>query len=208
MRIGIFGGSFDPIHLGHLILAEECRVQANLDQVIFIPAFHSPLKSDTPRSKAKQRLEMLSLALGGQSSFQVSRLELDRGGRSYTVDTLNELKTEYQDDDLFLLMGQDSLATFDQWKSPDEICKMAIPLIVRRPGMQGTESLLDLKRLSTFVDPETLSTIEQLAVGSRLIDISSTDIRQRVADGKSIRYLVPRAVEKYIETQKLFLAKD
>ena len=209
MRIGVFGGSFDPIHFGHLILAEECRVEANLDQVIFVPAAQSPLKDSAPRSSNKQRLEMLSLALGGQTPFQISNLELERGGKSFTVDTLRELKEQHQDSELFLLIGQDSLNSFDRWKSPDQICQLATPLVIRRPvNHEVSKPVLELEKLASFVSSEQLDMIKELAMKSRLIEISSSDIRDRILNGKSVRYLLPRAVEKYIETQKLYLNRE
>ena len=112
MRIGIFGGSFDPIHHGHLILAENCREQANLDQVWFMPCAMSPHKTDGANSTARQRIEMIDLALSGHEAFVLSKLEIDRGDVSFTVDTLSEIHQSNPDDDLFLLMGDDSLENF------------------------------------------------------------------------------------------------
>ena len=205
MRIGVFGGSFDPIHYGHLLLAEQCREQAQLDKILFIPAAVSPLKESGPVASDRQRIEMVSLAIAGHSSFEISTIEIDRGETSFTVDTLAELKSsEYADDQLFLLIGQDSLATFDRWKEPQKICDLAMLLVVARPN-RGNEAV-DLKALEPFATDEQLDQIQSFAFQSRLIDISSTDIRQRVAAGRSIRFLTPRSVEKYMETAKLYQA--
>ena len=118
MRLGVFGGSFDPVHYGHLLLAETCREQANLDEVWFIPAATPPHKQDREITPAKLRLEMLQLAVGGTDYFGVTTIEIDRGGVSYTVDTLAELRRLHADAELFLLMGADSLSEFPTWRDP------------------------------------------------------------------------------------------
>lgn len=206
MRLGFFGGSFDPIHNGHLILAEQCREQARLDRVLFVPANQSPLKSSGPQVSNKHRLEMLSLAIAGHPHFEVSTSELDRGGKSFTVESLQELKTEHPDSELFLLIGEDSLQSFAKWKQPEKICELALPLVCRRPHADSKldQSEVDLSLLELFMDSKSLDQIRQAAIQSRLIGISSTDIRDRVSNDRSIRYLLPRAVEKYIETQRLY----
>ena len=204
MRIGIFGGSYDPIHYGHLILAENCREQARLDQVWFVPSAIAPHKRDGAKLTDRQRMELIKLAVGGHDAFVVSDMELHRGGVSYTVDTLIQVHNQQPGDDLFILIGSDSLHQFDTWREPAAVCKLAIPLVVARPGAKP----VDLELLSRFVDGDRLSTIKNYQIESPLIDISSTDIRKRVSEGRTIRYLTPRAVEKYIETQKLYLANE
>lgn len=206
MRLGFFGGTFDPIHYGHLMLAEQCREQAGLDRVLFVPASQSPLKSSGPQVADKHRLEMLSLAIAGHPNFEISTTEVDRGGQSFTVDTLQELKTEHPDSELFLLIGEDSLQTFDRWKEPKTICELAMPLICRRPdaGTKSDQEKVDLSLLQPFMDEQSLAKTRQAAIVSRLIEISGTDIRDRIAKDQSIRYLLPRSVEKYIETQRLY----
>ena len=200
MRIGLFGGSFDPIHLGHLILAEQCREQAQLDQVWFVPSAMSPLKQSGPVGSNRQRLEMVQIAIAGHGGFQACEIELDRGGVSYTVDTLRGLRTSRPDDEWFLIIGGDSLVNFSKWREPAEICRLAIPLVYSRPS-----SPADLSVLRPFVDANRMAEIEQNAIRPTLIDISSTELRQRVAVGQSIRYLTPRAVEKYIESNGLYV---
>jgi nicotinate-nucleotide adenylyltransferase len=200
MRIGIFGGSFDPIHQGHLILAEHCREQAQLDEVLFVPCNRAPHKVDGASGTDRQRVETIDLAISGHPQFRRSSIEIDRGGVSYTVDTLNELVKDRPDDELFFLIGADSLDQFHTWKDPEAILSLASPLIVNRPGADK----IDFQKLKSLTTPDRLVDFEKLAIGSPLIDISSSSIRHRVSQGQSIRYLVPRAIEKYIETQKMY----
>ena len=203
MRIGIFGGSFDPIHLGHLILAEQCREQAQLDQIWFMPCSLGPHKTDGAHGTDRQRCEMIELALAGHEPFVLSRIEIERGGVSYTVDTLQEIRESNPQDELFLLMGDDSLENFDSWREPRQICQLATPLVVNRPG----SGQVDLSLLKKYVDESRYAAFQSLTITSPRIEISSSDIRAKVSDGNSIRYLTTRSVEKYIETQKLFLPK-
>jgi nicotinate-nucleotide adenylyltransferase len=200
MRLGIFGGSFDPVHLGHLLLAETCREQCRLDQVWFLPTAVAPHKQGQPTAPAKDRLTMLELALAGHSALVVSALEIDRGGVSYTVETLEEVQRQEPDAELFLLMGADSLADLPTWHRTDAICRLALPVVVRRPGSPEP----DFEVLAGLVTGPRREEIRGNQVESPLIDISSSDIRERIASGRSIRYRVPRAVEKYIETNGLY----
>jgi nicotinate-nucleotide adenylyltransferase len=204
MRIGFFGGSFDPVHLGHLILAEQCLEFAKLDQVWFVPTATSPLKTDGSTASDRQRMEMLEFALAGHSQFLLSDTEIKRGGVSYTVDTLSQIHQESPDDELFLLIGGDSLQNFDAWRNPEKICQLATPLVVARPGADP----VDLSRLAPYVDDERMKEVERYAFESRLIDISSTEIRTRIGAGQSVRYLTPRAVEMYIESKSLYQPEE
>ena len=201
MRIGIFGGSFDPIHLGHLILAEHCRQQANLDQVWFMPCALGPQKPAGAHGTVRQRVEMLEFALGGHEAFILCKLEIERGDVSYTVDTLKQIKETNPDDELFLMMGDDSLESFPSWRDPKTICELATPLVVNRPG----SGEVDLSVLKQFVSTERFQDFEKLKITCPQIEISSSEIRKKVRAGESIRFLTPRSVEKYIETQKLFV---
>lgn len=200
MRLGLFGGSFDPVHFGHLLLAEYCREQARLDQVVFLPAAVPPHKQDRELSPAERRLEMLQLAVAGHEQFAVSRYEVDRGGVSYTVDTLRHYRQQDPEGALFLLVGADMLHDLPRWREAAEICQLAIPVAVRRPGVGE----LDYSLLAGLVAPERLDRFRQYQVEMPKIGLSSTEIRRRVAAGLSIRYQTPRAVEKYIETQGLY----
>jgi nicotinate-nucleotide adenylyltransferase len=203
MRIGVFGGSFDPIHQGHLILAEQCREQAGLDAVWFVPCALSPDKERGAQGTDRQRIEMIELAIAGHPAFQLARIEIDRGGVSYTVDTLKAIRELHADDELFLLLGADSLDNFDTWREPSEICQLAIPLVVGRPNAKE----VDLSVLKKYVDSQRYESFCRHSIVSPLIDIQSRQIRKKIEKQQSIRYLTPRAVEKYIETQKLYCQK-
>jgi nicotinate-nucleotide adenylyltransferase len=200
MRLGIFGGTFDPVHYGHLLLAELCREACRLDQVWFLPAALPPHKQRADLTPAVQRVEMLELATGGHESFAVSRLEVDRGGVSYTVDTLAALKAEEPGRELFFLLGCDSSGDLPKWREPRRICELALPVVVRRPGAAEA----DFNALADLVSPERLEEIRRGQVQMPQIELSSRELRRRVAAGLSIRYQTPRAVEKYIETAGLY----
>jgi nicotinate-nucleotide adenylyltransferase len=200
MRLGIFGGSFDPVHYGHLLLAECCREACALDEVWLLPAATPPHKQHRAQALAKARLEMLELALAGNEHLRASALEIERGGVSYTVNTLAAIAAERPEARLFLLLGADSLADLATWREPERICQLALPVVVRRAG----SSEPDLDVLAPFVSPERLAEICALQVEMPLIGLSSTDLRSRAAAGQSLRFRTPRAVEKYIETQGLY----
>ena len=200
MRLGLFGGTFDPVHYGHLLLAECCRQQCRLDQVWFLPAAVPPHKQDRELTPAEARIEMLELAVGGNSALAVSRHEVDRGGVSYTVDTLAHFHDEDPDGELFFLMGADMLRDLPNWRDTARVCELAVPVVVRRPGWAEP----DFKCLAEIASPERIETIRRHQVEMPQIDLSSSDIRRRVAAGLSIRYRTTRAVEKYIETHRLY----
>jgi nicotinate-nucleotide adenylyltransferase len=204
MRIGLFGGSFDPVHYGHLLLAESCREQCRLDEVWFLPAATPPHKQTRELTPAAQRVEMLELAIGGQTSFKVCRAEIERGGVSYTVDTLAQLTREDAGRQLFFLLGADSLEDLPHWREPATICQLATLVVVGRPGAP----LPNYAPLTTLVTPERLEEIRRHQVEMPPIGLSSREIRQRVAAGSSIRYRTPRAVEKFIESQQLYRTPD
>src|SRR5688572_17213988 len=132
MRLGLFGGSFDPVHFGHLLLAEFCREACHLDQIWFIPAAMPPHKQTAPLAAGEHRLAMLNLAVGGQEAMAASRLELNRRGVSYTVDTLREIHGQHPAAELFLLMGADTLYDLPNWREPAEVLRLAMPVVVRR----------------------------------------------------------------------------
>jgi nicotinate-nucleotide adenylyltransferase len=203
-RLGIFGGSFDPVHFGHLMLAECCREQCRLDEVWLLPAFTPPHKRARNLADDRHRVEMLQLAIGGQHSLSVSTLEIDRGGVSYTVDTLQMVHDQHADAELFLLMGADTLHDLPNWYQPRRICELAIPVAVRRTGW--AEPAYDA--FKPLVSPARLAQMQQCQVVMPLIDLASTEIRNRVAADQSIRFRTPRAVEKYIETHQLYRQSD
>lgn len=200
MRLGIYGGTFDPVHYGHLLLAESCREQLKLDAIWFIPAFVSPHKQGREVVDANTRVEMLQLAIGGHEAFSVSRMEVDRGGLSYTVETLAAIHDQRPDDELFLLLGADALEDFPHWREPGRICELATLATVHRAGSPPPS----FAPLASIVPAERLQAFQAAQVEMPLIGISSTDIRRRAAAGLSIRYLLPRGVEKLIETRRLY----
>jgi len=198
MRLGIFGGTFDPVHIGHLLLAEQCREQCRLDQVWFIPAGVPPHKLTQTLAAGKARAEMLELAVAGHDNLRVDRRELDRSDPCYTVETLAALKAEDPTRELFFLMGADSLAEFSTWREPQRIVELAELAVVNRGGAP----LLDLGPMRALLGDALVSRIHFVTMTG--MDVSSSDIRRRVSDGKSIRYMVPRAVECYIGTHGLY----
>ncbi len=206
MRLGILGGTFDPVHFGHLLLAESCRERLELEAVWFLPAALPPHKRHREPTPAMTRVEMLELALGGHATFSVCRYEADRGGVNYTVDTLAALKQQEPSREMFFLMGADSLCDLPTWKEPGQICQLATLVVVERSlaggSLQGDEC--DLAPLAGVLSTEQLDAVRAHRVGMPRIDLSSSDIRRRVAEGRSIRYRTPRSVEKYIETHGLF----
>jgi len=199
MRLGIFGGSFDPVHYGHLLLAEICREQHQLDRVWFLPAATPPHKRDRRMTADKLRAEMLSLAIAGHDGFEVCTMELDRGGVNFTADTLESIAASQAGAELFFLMGGDSLRDLPKWRDPQRICAAATPVVMRRAG-----AVLDFKPLSPFVSAPRLEEISRHAVDAPLIELSSTNIRHLSATGCSIRYRTPRAVERYIATHNIY----
>jgi nicotinate-nucleotide adenylyltransferase len=200
MRLGIFGGSFDPVHYGHLLLAETCREQCALDRVWLLPTAASPFKQDRRTASSRHRVEMLRLAIGGHPALEISTLEIDRGGVSYTVDTLAGIHAQQPDAELYLLMGADALADLPLWREAGRICQLAIPVVVRRAG--AAEPSFD--PLQGIVTPQRLELCRTHQVTMPIIELASTDIRARVARGNSIRYRTPRAVEKYIASHGLY----
>ena len=203
-RIGILGGSFDPLHTGHLLLAECCREQCALDKVLFIPTAISPLKEAGSHATNQQRLDMLTLGIAGQNRFEISDLELRRGGKSYTYETLETLTADNPQDEFYFLMGADSLADFSKWKEPQRICELATLAIVSRPGCPP----LDFQLLENYASPEYIAQVKEFQVAMPAVDLSSSEIRQKTAYGKSIRYHLPRSVEQYIRQEQLYQTRD
>ncbi|QDT29057.1 Nicotinate-nucleotide adenylyltransferase [Gimesia panareensis] len=199
MRIGIFGGTFDPVHNGHLLLAEQCREQAALDEVWLIPAGAPPHKETSGITPGKQRREMLEFASAGNPTFVIKDLELHREGPSYTVETLRQLKESHPDNDFFLIIGADSVRDFHTWREPAAILEQAHLIGVNRPNI----SLPDLSELKEKLGEAVVEKITWVTMPG--IDLSSTDIRQRVQENKSVRYMTPRAVEVYIHNNRLYL---
>jgi nicotinate-nucleotide adenylyltransferase len=201
MRLGLFGGSFDPIHLGHLLLAESAREQCRLDQVWFLPAAVPPHKLDRQLTPGEKRIEMLELAIGGHPDFSVSSHEIDRGGVSYTVRTLGHFRGLDPDGELFFILGADMLADLPNWREAARVCELAVPIVACRAGTAEP----DFGCLKDIARPERIEEFRRHRIESPQIELSSTEIRRRVAEGSSIRYRTPRAVEKYIQTHGLYV---
>ena len=197
IRIGIIGGTFDPIHYGHLIIAEEARVKVGLARVIFIPAGNPPHKLRRPYSPAQHRYRMVELAIASNPYFEVSPVEVNRPGPSYSVDTVRMLREEMGPEvDLFFIMGVDSLAGILTWHKPEELIKLCKIIAVNRPGYGVDIDALD----------QVLPGIKKQVIFIRApeIGISSTEIQERVRAGLPIRYLVPPEVERYIYEHHLY----
>ena len=204
MRVGLFGGTFDPVHYGHLILAEQCREQGRLDEVWFVPSARPPHKSDPALTRFDRRVEMLQLALAGNPAFRVEPLEADRPGPSYTADTAAELRRRHPDADLWLLAGSDTLADLGTWRDPARLVGLVGLLGVSRPG-HPVPAAAELRARLGLADGAAL---RYEVVDFPLIDISSRDLRRRAAAGRSLRYFVPRAVEVYALEKKLYRSDD
>jgi nicotinate-nucleotide adenylyltransferase len=200
MRLGLFGGSFDPVHYGHLLLAECCREQCRLDQVHFLPAAVPPHKQQRDLTPAEPRVEMLELAIAGHEPFSVDRYEIERGGVSYTVDTLRHYHSQYPGSEFFLLLGADMLLDLPLWHEASQVCELAIPVVAGRPGFDEP----DFSCLDQIASPEQIDTFRRHQVTMPQIGISSTEIRRRVAAGLSIRFWTPRAVEECIREHGLY----
>ncbi|MDB5352632.1 MAG: nicotinate/nicotinamide nucleotide adenylyltransferase [Planctomycetota bacterium] len=198
MRLGLFGGTFDPIHQGHLILAEACREALALDRVWFVVA-GSPPHKPAGRTPVGDRIEMARIATAGHPAFEVSEIEARGAGPNYSFETLEMIHRDRPEDDLFFLIGADSLADLPLWRRPDRIAELATIVVVNRPGIDPAV-LLSPPDLGPKARP-----IERVAIPP--IGIASHDLRRRVAEGRSIRYLVPRGVEAYITEQRLYRAE-
>ncbi|MEM6331517.1 MAG: nicotinate (nicotinamide) nucleotide adenylyltransferase, partial [Planctomycetota bacterium] len=212
MRIALFGGSFDPVHNGHLAVAEACLAAERVDRVWFVPAAVQPHKPRGPRATDTQRTAMLRLAVAGRHACEVSTVEIDRGGASYTADTLEQLHAAHPAHEWRLLMGADTLRDLPNWRRPGAILCMAAPLVVHRPGEPAPDfsplaplvaalgSGAAIPNADTSADPNAAYAIVDMPPH----DISSSQVRRRVAAGESIAGLVPPAVERYIREHGVY----
>ena len=191
MRIGVFGGTFDPPHIGHLLLAADASESLSLDLLIFVPAGAQPLKVDTPPlASGADRLEMVRLAVSGAPKYAVDDAEISREGLSYTVDTLEHLAGRYKGAELFFLLGQDALASFRQWRKPERILELSTLAVMMRSAARDVGEWSKAERL--------------IMLSTRRVDVSSTEIRERLRAKKSIRGFVPESVERFIEARGLY----
>ncbi len=215
-RIGILGGTFNPVHYGHLAAAEEVRERLHLDRVLFVPSFLPPHKEDKDLPSAAQRAEMVRLAIAGNASFAVSGIEVDRGGRSYTIDTIAALGQQFPDAALFFITGLDSFLEIRTWKRWQELMTLCAFVILSRPGFRfsdllGIDFLKNSEKQLLALDREEVRDVLLQPGKFNLYmekishyDISSTDIRKRVREGRAIKYLLPEAVEHYIIKNELY----
>jgi len=194
--VGVMGGTFDPIHLGHLVAAEEARVRFDLDQVIFVPNGVPPHKKDYAVTPAEHRYAMVVLATAANPAFETSRLELDRPGPSYTVDTMREFRRQFGEEcRLYFITGADAMLETLTWRQPEEIAALCEFIAVARPRY-------DLARLSKALSAEIMARVHVLDIPG--VEVSSTELRRRAATGESLRYLTPPAVARYLETNRLY----
>lgn len=188
MRLGFYGGSFDPPHVGHLLVVSDAVDALGLDRVVWVPTAVQPLKADQRRAPAAARFAMVEAAVGGVPGFVTSAIEIDRGGLSYTVDTLEALAAEYAGAERYLLIGMDSLATFHRWRAPDRIAELARVAVLERSTAGEAPPIPAGMRVVT----------------TRRVDVSSTEVRARVRAGKPIRGFVPEPVAAIIERLGLY----
>jgi nicotinate-nucleotide adenylyltransferase len=205
MAIGLFGGSFDPVHLGHLRIAEEVREGFSLERIYFIPAWLQPLKRLTTPADAGDRLQMIERAIRGNDHFRVSRVEIRRRDVSYTIDTVRYFARRF--DDIYFLVGIDAFADIAMWKSYRDLFSYANFVVMVRPGSLAARLPETIREQTTAIDERTW----EHASGKKIflhritqLDISSTRIRQLLQAGRSIKYLVPGAVEEYIKRRGLY----
>lgn len=199
MNIGIIGGSFNPIHIAHLIIADRFVDQMHLDRCYFVPAHQSPFKTaDVELASAEHRIEMVQSATQQHDKFYVSDVEVQRGGISYTIDTVEHFTSTFPDSKISLLIGSDQAVEFVRWKNWDTICMLAQLCIVRRPF------LLTPEMEERITDLLTTGEHRPVWIGAPLLEISSTDIRRRVWEGKSINYLTVKSVRDHIAQHNLY----
>jgi nicotinate-nucleotide adenylyltransferase len=187
MKVGILGGTFNPVHIGHLIMAEEIMEKALLSRVIFVPTYLPPHKDNIDVAPAADRFKMLKLAVSNNRNFHISDIEIRRQGQSYTIDTVKELKKLFPRDELYFITGSDLLKYLDAWKDLSEILKLVKFLVATRPGYP-------LEKIPSYIS----------TVSIRAVDISGFEVRQAARQGCSFRYLVPERVFNYINAKKLY----
>jgi len=188
LKIGLLGGTFDPIHTGHLVLAQECWSKFSLDKVIFIPAYQSPLKKEGDSASPEDRVEMVRLAIEGDKRFELSTYEVDKGDTSYTIDTIEHYKEKLPEGEIYFLTGSDSMEELSSWKEPDRVLSLTTFVIASRPGWSMDGPYAD--RVKLVIIPR--------------MDVSSTMIRDRVSRSEPIDYLVPGLVANYIKEKGIY----
>ncbi len=200
MKIGLFGGSFDPVHFGHLLLAETALRECELERIVFVPGGNPPHKIGSLQAGGEDRAEMLQLAVGGFPEFSVSRFEIDSPQTGYTIHTLRHFQESSLDPDLYLILGADMFNNLPSWYETAEICRIATPLVACRPGFPPPY----FEALAQFVPQTRLERFHRYLIHMPQIELSSSEIRERIAQGKSIRFQTPWTVETYIHTHRLY----
>jgi nicotinate-nucleotide adenylyltransferase len=196
LRVGILGGAFNPPHIGHLVCAQEALVQLQLERVLFVPVGQAPHRELEGDPGPETRLEMVELAIADDARFAVSRVEIDRDGPSYTVDTLRQLRAAAPDDELFLVLGGDQAAALSDWHEPEQVLELAQIVVVERTNWSRNAIGIKVGRLR---GAERIRYLDM-----PIIQVSSTSIRRRVAAGQPIRYLVPDMVANHMDANDLY----
>src|SRR3972149_5224358 len=221
MSIGVLGGTFNPIHFGHLRVAEEVREEFNLRKIIFVPSAQPPHKSPENIISSNYRKVMAEIAIEGNRFFEISEIEINREGYSYTIDTIHDFKKKYNED-IYLISGVDTFSEFSTWRSVEELVKSCHFIVASRPG-ENLENLVNVlsntvtKRFPSVVFTYegirgkcsvfniSCSSYKMFSLETTGLDISATAIRKKISEGKSIKYLVPDAVEEYIKEKRLYI---
>jgi nicotinate-nucleotide adenylyltransferase len=199
-KIGIIGGSFDPVHIGHLIIAQDAAERLELSEVIFVPAAIPPHKQHLQQADIEHRINMLKIALEGDIRISVSDIEMRRGGVSYTIDTVRELRALHPDSELVLIVGSDTLVDLHNWYQPEELLSLCEVASFLRPGENSVDQIAEKICFSTTQKKAVMKNL----IEAHQVEVSSTEIRMRVAEGLGIRYLVPPEVEMYIYEHSLY----
>lgn len=197
-KTGVFGGTFNPIHYGHLLLAEQAREFVSLDEVVFMPSGNSYMKDSSEIAAGEHRLAMTKLALSGNPFFSLSALETERGGATYTCDTLCVLRKQNPDTQYYFILGADNLFSIEDWKNPEIILGNCYLITTVR----GKKSEDDIKRQATYLEQKYDTRV--ILLPERKIDLSSSEIRARLQKGESVRYMIPDKVLSYIQEYKLY----
>jgi len=196
VKLGLFGGTFDPPHLGHLMLAEEARIQLSLERVLWLVSGQSPLKLDRPLSPVEARIEMVQAAIADNPHFVLSRVDVDRSSPHYTIDTLKILAKEFPREEFYLIMGEDSLRDLPKWREPQEIIKQATLAVLKRPGNH-----FDMGDLESKISGVSSRVVW---INAPQLEIASSDIQKRIREERSVRYMVTDEVRRVIEEKRLY----
>lgn len=199
INTGVLGGTFNPIHNGHIAIAEAARIALNLDEIYFIPTGQPQLKDNDVLLATEHRVQMINVAISEKPFYKLSTIEVERAGPSYTVDTLSELRRQLSSEhELFFILGWDSLAQLPHWKDPDLLIQMCKLVVVSRPGYP-------LPDIASMEDTVPGITGRVIILDRPHIDISSSDIRERIARGLNVKHLLPEPVEEYIRENSLYM---